>query len=59
VPTEPPPLPPPPGPASAAGRIVRSKIAAVAMPLIRRALAGVAVFSVAFVGEGRWRGCVL
>src|SRR5262249_48598731 len=46
-PRNPPPLPPPPGPASAAGGIVRSKIAAVAMPLIRRALAGVVVFSVA------------
>src|SRR5215472_16094861 len=50
-PPKPPPLlPPPPGPASAAsviGGIVRSMIAAVAMPLIKRALAGVAVLSAA------------
>ena len=50
-PPNPPPLPPPPpGPASATpviGGIVRSMIAAVAMPLIKRALAGVAILSVA------------
>src|SRR5215470_5538837 len=57
-PPKPPPLPPPPpGPASTAsviGGIVRSVIAAVAMPLIKRALAGVAVLSVAaLVGARR------
>src|SRR5262245_46050915 len=60
-PPKPPPLPPPPpGPAFAASviaGIVRSKIAAVARPLIKRALAGVAIFSIA-VRAGRtlkWR----
>src|SRR5262245_40966684 len=47
-PPKPPPLPPPPpGPASTAsviGGIVRSKIAVVTMPLIKRALADLAVF---------------
>src|SRR5215468_7369172 len=50
---KPPPRPPPPGPASApviAG-IVRSKVAPVTMPLIKRALAGMAVFNVAARGS--------
>src|SRR5262245_24997550 len=49
-PLKPPPLPPPPpGPASASviGGIVRSKIAAMAMPLIKQTLACVGVLSVA------------
>src|SRR5262245_41653397 len=59
-PPKPPPLPPPPpGPASAAsviGGIVRSKIAVVTMPLIKRALADLAVFRPAPMSRTlKWR----